>query len=67
MRFATGIRSWNIANLKSPFHTVFLVCLVATVFYLAAELSGMLLMRPHMVWPLWPCNVLLVSVLVLVQ
>jgi PAS domain S-box-containing protein len=67
MRFATGIRSWNIANLKSPFHTVFLVCLVATVFYLAAKLSGMLLMRPHMVWPLWPCNVLLVSVLVLVQ
>lgn len=63
----SAIRSWNIADLNSPFRTVTLACLVAILSYLAAKLGGTLVMRPQMVWPLWPCNVLVVSVLVLVR
>lgn len=65
--FSTKIRFWIIGNPNSPFHTVILVLLVATVSYLAARLGSTLAMRPQMVWPLWPCNVLVVSALVLVQ
>jgi PAS domain S-box-containing protein len=58
--------SRSVANRNSRWHTVILVCFVATVSYLAAELGGMLISRPQAAWPLWLGNVLLVSILLLV-
>jgi PAS domain S-box-containing protein len=57
--------SWNITKLDSPFHTVILVCLAATLSYFVARLGGALIIRPQLVSPLWLGNVLLVSVLLL--
>ena len=57
---------WNIANPDSPFYTVILVGLVATLSYLAAKLGGALILHPQTVWPLWLDCALLVSVLLLV-
>ena len=48
------------------FNTVLLVVLVATMSYLAARLGGTVVIRPQEDWPLWPGNVLLTSVLLLV-
>jgi signal transduction histidine kinase len=59
--------SCSIANPDSPFHTATLVCLVATLCYLAARLGGALTLLPKTVWPLWPGCALLVSVLLLVR
>jgi PAS domain S-box-containing protein len=42
-------------------------CLVTTLCYLAARLGGALIIRPQMVSPLWLGNVLLASMLLLVQ
>ena len=43
-----------------------LVGLVATMSYLAARLGGTVVIRPQQDWPLWPGNILLASVLLLV-
>ena len=59
-------RSWSTKNPDSPFHTAILVCLVALLSYLGAELGGVLVLRPQMVWPIWPGCALLVAVLLLV-
>ena len=56
----------NISNPDSPFYTVILVGLVATLSYLAAKLGGALILHPQTVWPLWLDCALLVSVLLLV-
>src|SRR5438046_9900872 len=66
MSSVDGRRSWHIANLNSRFHTVVLVGFVATLSYLAARLGGTVVIRPQADWPLWPGNVLLASVLLLV-
>jgi PAS domain S-box-containing protein len=58
--------SLSVANLKSSWHTVILVCLVAILSYCAARLGGMLIIGPQGDWPLWLGNVLLVSILLLV-
>src|SRR5215471_5168051 len=58
--------SWSVANRDSPWHTVVLVCFVASLSYCAAKLGGMLTIGPQADWPLWLGNVLLVSVLLLV-
>ena len=65
MQTRTSRSSWSVANLNSPFHTAILVCLVATLSYLAAKLGGALILHPQNVWPLWPGCALLVSVLLL--
>jgi hypothetical protein len=54
MQTRTSRSSWSVANLNSPFHTAILVCLVATLSYLAAKLGGALILHPQNVWPLWP-------------
>ena len=59
-------RSWNLANPSSRFHTAMLVVFVAVLSYLAARLGGTVVIRPQQDWPLWPANVLLASVLLLV-
>ncbi len=46
--------------------TILLVGLVAAMSYLAARLGGTVVIRPQADWPLWPGNVLLASVLLLV-
>ena len=58
-------RSWSIPDPSSPLRTVILVCLVAFLSYLAAKLGGALVLRPQMVWPLWPGCAFLVAVLLL--
>jgi PAS domain S-box-containing protein len=55
---------WNIANLSSRFHTIFLACLLAEACYGAARLGGILIVTgPQTLWPLWPGCALLVGVL----
>jgi PAS domain S-box-containing protein len=55
----------TMVNPGSPFHVVILVCLVAFLSYFAARVGGALVLRPQMVWPLWPGCALLVAVLLL--
>jgi PAS domain S-box-containing protein len=50
----------------SPSHIAMWVVLVTVLSYLAAKLGGTVVMRPQVDWPLWPGNVLLVSILLLV-
>jgi PAS domain S-box-containing protein len=57
--------TWSRTSPNSWVHTVVLACLVAFLSYLAAELGGALVLRPQMVWPLWPGCALLVAVLLL--
>jgi PAS domain S-box-containing protein len=44
---------------------VILVCVVALLSFLSARLGGALVLRPPMVWPLWPGCAFLVAVLLL--
>jgi PAS domain S-box-containing protein len=66
MGFDSMRSSRTTVNAGSPFHTLIFLCLVAIVSYLAAALGGTLVLRPQMVWPLWPGCALLVAVLLLV-
>jgi PAS domain S-box-containing protein len=52
-------------HLDSPFHVVVAVCSVAFLSYLAAKLGGALVLRPEMIWPVWPGCAFLVAVLLL--
>jgi len=49
----------------SAAHVVILICFVATLSYLSARLGGALVIRPEMIWPLWPGCAFLVAVLLL--
>jgi len=53
-------------NPHSKLRTLILVCLVAFVSFLTAMLGGALVLRPQMLWPLWPGCALLVAILLLV-
>lgn len=55
----------HIFPVNSRFQKVMFVGLVVTLSYLAALLGGSLVLRPQMVWPLWPGCALLVAVLLL--
>jgi len=50
----------------SPSRVAMWMVLVTALSYLAARLGGMVVMHPQVNWPLWPGNVLLVSILLLV-
>jgi integral membrane sensor domain MASE1 len=52
-----------VVNLDSPLYIVILVCFVGTVAYLTAKIGGTMMLRPQMVWPLWPGCAFLVGVL----
>jgi PAS domain S-box-containing protein len=54
-------------NSNSPFRIVLLAILVAFLSYFAAQLAGALVLRPQMIWPLWPGCALLVAVLLSVR
>lgn len=49
----------------SRFEILLTTLLVLVVAYLAAELGGLLVLRPQMIWPLWPGNAFLVAMLLL--
>src|SRR5271167_2419850 len=55
--------SGTVVDPGSPFRTAMLVCLVAILSYGAAKLAGALVLRPQMIWPVWPGCALLVAVL----
>ena len=50
---------------ESASHIAVLIGSVATLSYLAARLGGTLVIRPEMIWPLWPGCAFLVAVLLL--
>src|SRR5438477_6476397 len=52
-------------RLNSTFHTAIVVCFVVSFSYLAAKLGGALVLRPEMIWPVWPSCAFLVAVLLL--
>jgi PAS domain S-box-containing protein len=54
-----------LLNVDSPFAVTILACFVFALSYAAALLGGSLLVRPEMVWPLWPGCAFLVAVLLL--
>jgi len=56
-RFAQGF--------NSRFATAALACAVAALSYLATQLGSIFVLRPEMVWPLWPGCAFLVAVLLL--
>lgn len=58
--------SLGATNLDSRLRTAAVVCLVATLSYLASRLGSALLLRPALLSPLWPGCVLLVALLLLV-
>jgi len=57
--------SWTTLSPNSTLRTVILTCLVGALSYLVARLGGALVLRPQMVWPLWPGCAFLVAVLLL--
>ena len=52
-----------LIKLDSAFSTGIAALIVSLLCYLAARLGGALMLRPQMVWPLWPGCALLVAVL----
>src|SRR5215469_7819019 len=53
----------GLATLNSPYYAGILVCIVAAFCYLSDMLGSALVLRPEMVWPLWPGCAFLVAVL----
>jgi PAS domain S-box-containing protein len=60
-RLSSGAVRW-----ESPLRIAVMVCVVATLSYLASRVGGALILHPSMLSPLWPGCALLVSVLLLV-
>jgi PAS domain S-box-containing protein len=58
-------QSWKIANPDSPFHTVVLAVLVGLLCFLSTKLGWALMIRPQVLWPIWPGCAFLVAVLLL--
>lgn len=56
----------KIPSLGSQFRIYALVSLIAILCYLAARLGGMLEILPQADWPLWPANVLVVAVMLVI-
>ncbi len=59
--------SWRTANPVSRLHAGIMAGVVAVLSFLAAKLGGALVLRPEMLWPLWPGCAFLVAVLLLVS
>src|SRR5215831_7304840 len=63
--------SWHDRPSAGPIHpdtpveVVILTSSVAILCYLAARVSGTLVLRPEMIWPVWPGCAFLVAVLLL--
>ena len=63
----TMYNSSSVRPIRSlaPPQAVIVVCFVATFSYLAAKLGGSLVIRPEMIWPVWPGCAFLVAALLL--
>src|SRR5579864_1608671 len=66
METGPGRLSSAAARWESPLRIAVMVCVVATLSYLASRVGGALILHPSMLSPLWPGCALLVSVLLLV-
>jgi PAS domain S-box-containing protein len=55
----------TVIHLDSRLHVAALIGFTAVISYLAAQLGGVLVIRPEMIWPLWPGCAFLVAVLLL--
>src|ERR1700739_4012227 len=62
---------WHSPSSPPPIHPAsslqlaILTAIVVTLSYLAARLGGNLVLRPEMIWPVWPGCALLVALLLL--
>jgi PAS domain S-box-containing protein len=65
MKIRPGPSSAPPVHPKSLFQLVIVVTCVFLLSYLAARLGGTLVLRPEMIWPLWPGCAFLVAVLLL--
>jgi PAS domain S-box-containing protein len=54
-----------LIRLNSAASTATAAVVTGLLCYLAARVGGMLMLRPQMLWPLWPGNALLVAILLL--
>jgi PAS domain S-box-containing protein len=63
--YQTRLKLDSSLHLDSPLHKVSAVFLAFTLSYLAAKVSGLLVLRPQMIWPLWLGCALLVAILLL--
>jgi PAS domain S-box-containing protein len=66
MSFIQRQISRSTFSADSPSRIAIWVVLVSVLAYFAAKLGGTVAMRPQVDWPLWPGNVLLVSILLMV-
>ena len=67
MRSERSGSTQNPVRLDSPFRLLLAIVAVFILAYLAARLGGLLVLRPEMVWPLWPGCAFLVAVLLRVE
>ena len=67
MRSERSGSTQNPVRLDSPFRLLLAIVAVFILSYLAARLGGLLVLRPEMVWPLWPGCAFLVAVLLRVE
>src|SRR5438034_10454304 len=57
----------SVLRLSSTYQTILLAGFVGVFSYLAAKLGGALVLRPQMIWPLWPGCAFLVAALLQFQ
>ena len=57
----------SVLRLNSTYQTILLASFVGVFSYLAATLGYALVLRPQMIWPLWPGCAFLVALLLRVQ
>ena len=65
MKFYRWWLTLRIGNFGSRFQILVLACFVALLCFLADWLGSMLVLRPQMLWPLWPGCAFLIAVLLL--
>src|SRR5262249_55039331 len=56
---------WKVGNLDWSQSRVALGCVSLVLGYLVAKLGGSLILRSHTIWPLWPGNAFLATLLLL--
>jgi PAS domain S-box-containing protein len=55
----------SLFHVDSPFSAFIAACAVTILCYLAARLAALFVLRPEMIWPIWPGCALLVAILLL--
>ena len=66
MNYRREAVSLALIRIDSPLRITAVVCLAASISYLAGRLGGALVIRPEMIWPVWPGCAFLVAVLLLI-